>query len=98
MPSVSIKREDQGARERYLARVAGIDGEAELIFTRVSATLVRADHTEAPDTMRGTGVAKALVERLFSDARAEGFKVDPACSYVQVQAQRRADWSDLIAP
>jgi hypothetical protein len=39
---------------RYVARIAGIDGEAELTFTRRSPTLISTDHTGAPDSMRGT--------------------------------------------
>jgi hypothetical protein len=46
--------------------------------------------------MRGTGAAKALVERLISDARAEGFKIVPLCPYVKSQYDRHPEWSDVM--
>lgn len=70
--------------------------EAELTFSRSSPTLVIADHTFAPDSMRGMGVAHAHVERLVADARTEGFKIFPLCSYVKAQYQRHAEWADVM--
>ncbi|HMQ28612.1 MAG TPA: FAD-dependent oxidoreductase, partial [Acidimicrobiales bacterium] len=51
------------------------EGEAELTYSIASPTLIIADHTGVPDSLRGTGAGRALVERLVADARAEGFKV-----------------------
>jgi uncharacterized protein len=99
MPDIAITREfatpDKG---RYVGLIDGVDGEAELTFVRTSPTVINADHTFAPDTMRGTGIAKAMVERLISDARADGVKVVPTCSYVKAQFARHPDWSDVLAP
>ena len=32
-----------------------------------------------------------------ADARAEGFKIDPRCSYVEVMFRRHKEWGDLRA-
>ena len=32
-----------------------------------------------------------------ADARAEGFKIIPRCSYVMAQARRHPAWSDVLA-
>ena len=37
-----------GRTGRYVARIDGVEGEAELVFTVRSPTLISADHTEAP--------------------------------------------------
>lgn len=97
MGDLTITRELTGAGGRYVGRIAGVEGEAELTFSRVSPQLVIADHTGTPDTMRGMGAAKALVERLVADARAEGFRIRPRCPFVKAQFDRHPDWSDLRA-
>lgn len=93
--TIELQKTPRGGR--YVGRMPGVAEEAELIYTRKSDKLVTADHTEAPASMRGTGVALALVERLIADARADGFAVKPLCSYVKAQAQKHPEWADVIA-
>lgn len=97
MADVTITRELTASKGRYVGRIAGVEGEAELTFSRANPQLVIADHTGAPDSMRGMGAARALVERLVADARAEGFKIVPLCPFVKAQFERHPDWSDLRA-
>ena len=47
--------------------------------------------------MRGRGIAGKLVEALIDDARSEGFKIIPSCSYVAAQFKRHPEWVDLRA-
>jgi predicted GNAT family acetyltransferase len=47
--------------------------------------------------MRGQGVAQVLVEALVADARAQGFKIVPQCSYVAALFRRHPEWADLLA-
>ena len=96
MVQVSIRREMTATKGRYLGTVAGVNDEAELTLSRASPTLVIADHTFAPDSMRGMGVASALVDRLISDARIEGFKIFPLCPYVKAQYARHPEWADVM--
>ncbi len=96
-PAIAIDRRDNGERGRYVGLIAGIEGEAELFFTRRSAALLSADHAEAPMSMRGTGAALALVERMVDDARSEGFKILPRCSYVRYQFGQHPEWADVLA-
>lgn len=97
MAEITLTREWHDDRHgRYVARVAGIEAEAELTFTRRGPALLSADHTGAPEALRGTGAAAALVERLVADARAEGVKVIPLCPYVQLLYTRNPDWADVF--
>jgi predicted GNAT family acetyltransferase len=96
MRAVTITRELSDNKGRYVARVDGVAADAELTFSRASPTLIIADHTYTPEAMRGMGVAKALVERLVADARAEGFQIIPLCSYVKAQSLRHPEWSDVM--
>jgi predicted GNAT family acetyltransferase len=84
-------------RGRYVARVEGFPGEAELTFSRANPSIVIAEHTGTPVAMRGHGVATALVERLVADARSEGFRIVPQCTFVKAQFERHPEWADLKA-
>lgn len=97
MADIDITREERAnGSGRYVARVAGLEGEAELAFTRRSPALVSADHTGAPETLHGTGAAAALVARLVEDARKTGFRILPLCPYVRAQYRRHPDWQDVM--
>ena len=97
MTDISITKADDGRHGRYAARIAGVDGEAELTFTHRGPGLVSADHTEAPASMRGTGVAGALVDRLIADARQDGFKIIPLCPYVRARYEKHPEWGDVMS-
>ena len=96
MSDVVIHKELTPDGGRYLARIDGVAGEGQLVFTTRGPNLVSADHTEAPETMRYTGAALALVEQMIADARANGFKIIPVCPYVKAQYKRHSEWSDVM--
>nr|WP_254445757.1 GNAT family N-acetyltransferase [Ruegeria arenilitoris] len=75
----------------------GLDGTAELTLSKTSETLVIADGTIVPDSLRGMGVGQQLVERLIADARSAGQRVVPLCPFVRAQAMRhKEEWADVI--
>jgi predicted GNAT family acetyltransferase len=93
---ILISKEDGPRHGRYVARVEGIDAEAELVFTHRGPGLISADHTEAPDALRGTGAARALVDALIADARATPFHIIPLCPFVRAQYVKNPDWQDVM--
>jgi predicted GNAT family acetyltransferase len=93
---IAITRSEEGSKGRYEARVEGHDGVGELTFSRMSPTKIIADHTAVDESLRGTGVGKALVEKLIADARSEGFSIVPLCPFVRSQYQRHPEWSDVM--
>ena len=96
MSDIVIKRQETETKGRFIATIDGVDGEGELTFSKASPTLIIADHTGVPDTMRGLGVGKALVDHLIDTARAERFRIVPLCPYVKAQWQKHPEWSDVI--
>lgn len=86
--AISIEKRVAGTSGRYVGRIDGVDGEAELHFTVRGPTLISADHTKAPTSMRGTGAAMALVEHMIGDARVNGLKIIPMCPYVLAQYRK----------
>ena len=98
MTSISVRKETSLKGGRYVAKVDGAEGEAELVFSIRSPVLISADHTGAPDTLRGTGAAGALVDYMINDARSNGFKIIPLCPYVLAQYKRHPEWEDVMTP
>ncbi len=97
MTDIRVTREEAGGRGRYAATIAGREGEAELTYTLRQPGIISANHTGAPASLRGSGAAQALVERLVTDARAENRKILPLCSYVDAMFARHPDWTDVRA-
>lgn len=97
MSDFSFGKEDIDARHgRYTATAAGREGMAMIVFTKRGPHLISADHTEAPDSLRGTGAAAALVAHMIEDARTNGFRIIPICPYVRAQYERHPDWQDVM--
>ena len=94
MTDTGITREQSPGKGRYVLRLNG--AEAELTWSVVGPTKIIADHTEVPEAMRGTGAGRRLVERLVTDARAEGVRVIALCPFVRAQAQRHPEWGDVF--
>lgn len=100
MSDIRIRLEDGGRKGRYIATVAGREGEAYIAFTHRDSQggpgTISADHTVAPDSLKGSGAALALVEHLVADARARGFRVLPLCPYVRAQYRKHPEWADAF--
>ena len=92
-----MTHETRGGRGRYAIALPGGE-EAELTTSELRPGLIVADHTYVPDSARGQGLAQQMVERLFSDARRDGIRVVPGCSYVRAYAARHRDaTADVIS-
>jgi len=94
--AITIDKETDGKTGRYVARIAGVEDEAELVFTVLGTALISADHAGAPASMRGTGAAAALVGHMIADARANGFRIEPVCPYVLAQYHKHPEWRDVM--
>ena len=97
MTDLKITYTETETKGRYAATQDGMEGEAELTTSKVSPTLIIADHTAVPDSMRGRGVGRALADRLIADARSKGQRIVPLCPFVRAHAQRhREELADVI--
>lgn len=91
-----IQREDGATRGRYHIALAP-GSEAEMTFSKAPNGNITIDHTGVPSEFGGRGIAAMLVNRAIADARSEGFKITPVCSYVVAQFKRHPEWADLLA-
>jgi len=97
MSAISITRSDETTHGAYYAEVPGARHAAELTWRARGSTRI-ADHTFVPPEARGGGIAMQLVEALVTDAREQGFTIEPACSYVEAAFRRHPEWAELRAP
>jgi hypothetical protein len=63
---------------------------------QLSAGVMRLYHTEVPPALEGRGLAGAIVKAALAHARAEGLRVEPACSYVRAYMKRHPETHDLL--
>ena len=89
-----IKIEDHGPRGRYVLEQGGL--EAELTFMRRPDGTMFIGHTGVPPALGGQGIGGKLVARAAADARAAGFKIEPACSFAAAWFDRNPDWRDVL--
>jgi len=90
-----VEREDSPGHGRYVIHLPGGLG-AEMTFRKIGASVIAIDHTYTPPEFRGNNIAFRLIERGIADARRDGIKVKPECSYAVVQFKRHPDWADLL--
>lgn len=79
---------------RFESVVEGLRCEADY---QLDGRVVRMTHTGVPRQLEGRGIAAALVKTALQWARAQGYKVDPICSYVHIYIRRHPEWQDLVA-
>ena len=96
MSEPKITREDGPTKGRYVARVDGIDAEAELVYRHAGPKLIIAVHTEVPDAFRGRGLGRLLATRMVEDARKEGGKIVAQCTFVKAERQKHPEWADVF--
>ena len=95
MNDVTITHHPEGEGGRYIAEVAGSDHTGYLEWEPAAGNVRVAAHTVVPPAIGGRGIAAQLVNAMIEDARKQGFRIDPRCSYVEAQFRRHPEWADL---
>lgn len=79
-------------------RAAAYDGEKEVgecTFISKNDHWVM-NHTVVDPSYGGQGIAKKLVAEVILEARKEGKKIHPTCSYVKTEFERVLEYRDLL--
>lgn len=74
-----------------------IDGKLSRADYRLQDAVMHMVHTEVPLQQEGRGIAATLVRAALEYARAHGYRVRPACSYVRAFMVRNPEFNDLRA-
>ena len=93
---MEIERRDRVTHGDYIVKLEDAGSQAKLSWTDRGGVR-HAEHTFVPTEARGKGIAEKLVKALVSDAREQGFKIAPDCSYVERYFDRHKDLADLRA-
>lgn len=72
--------EHQPEQHRFICDTG--NGVAEMTY-QLKGSVVDFDHTYVPGTARGRGIAALLVDAGVAWARAQGFSLQPSCTYVR---------------
>jgi predicted GNAT family acetyltransferase len=96
MSDVTITRHEREGSGEYHAHVEADDHIGRLTWVARGDVRI-AEHTIVPPAIGGRGIAGKLVDALIADARAQGFKVRPDCSYVAAKFDEHPEWADLRA-
>jgi predicted GNAT family acetyltransferase len=62
---------------------------------RLAGKVMTITHTGVPASVEGRGIASALTLAAMQTARAEGWKVVPACSYAAAWVRRHPEFADI---
>lgn len=77
--------------------VALVEGQQCVLDYRLSGSTMTITHTGVPASLGGRGIAAELTRYALDAARAEGWKVIPACSYAAGYFEKHPEVRDLLA-
>ena len=97
MDSITITHHDHGDRGEYVAHLTDAAHKGRLTWKAAGEGVRIVDHTLVPPAIGGRGIAAELVRAVIADAREQGFRIVPQCSYVAVMFDRNPAWADLWA-
>jgi len=80
-------------RQRFEVQLA--DHLAFLSYQHAGGRVVL-DHTYVPNPLRGRGLANALALAALEEARRQGWKIVPECSFVSAFLERHPEFTDLL--
>ena len=75
---------------------AELEGHRAVLQYRLHDGVMTIVHTGVPDEIGHRGVAAELVRVALETARANGWKVVPACAYAEAFMRRHPEYADLL--
>ena len=73
-----------------------IDGETAFVSYTIMGDTINFDRTFTPYTLRGKGLAAAVVKKAFEFAKQKNYKVTSGCSYVLTFVKRYNGYKELM--
>ena len=74
-----------------------VDGQTCVLEYELVGKTMTITHTLVPSAVGGRGIAGDLVRTALETARANGWKVIPACSYADAFMKKHREYADLLA-
>ena len=95
MSAIEVTPVHDPAAERW---TVDLEGQRSLLDYHLADGVMTIRHTEVPEAVGGRGIASRLVGAAFAWARAQGYRVRPACEYAAVWVQRHPQQADIVVP
>jgi predicted GNAT family acetyltransferase len=92
MTTFDIRHDE--ARQRFETTV---DGQLCVVDYQLRGEVVWMTHTGVPQPVGGRGIAAELVRAALDWAAAQGYRVQPSCSYVAAYMRRHPQTQRLLA-
>lgn len=89
---MSTEIQHDGARHRFTTTV---DGHEAYVEYERQGDVMTITHTIVPSAIGGRGIGGDLVRQAMDHARADGLRVEPACSYADAWLRKHPDYADL---
>lgn len=70
---------------------------AEITYMPSGDSQITIDHTYVSESLRGQGIAGKLIESVVQEAREQGYKIVPLCSYAKAVFERKSEYRDVLA-
>lgn len=86
-----MRKVQDGVRDTGRRYELEVDGHVAFADYELEGGRMILPHTVVPAAIGGRGVAARLVKAALADAKAQGLKVVPACSYVAAYIRRHPD-------
>lgn len=77
--------------------VAMVEGQECVIDYRLAGNTMTITHTGVPVSLGGRGIAGQLAKFALDEAKQQGWKVIPACSYVASWIEKHPEYQGLLA-
>ena len=90
-PTLAVRHDPASCRFEAL-----VDGLPCVVDYALRGGVMHILHTGVPAKLEGRGLAGALVHEVLAQARAQGWRVRPVCSYVAVYMQRHPETRELL--
>ncbi|MBS0566067.1 MAG: N-acetyltransferase [Proteobacteria bacterium] len=84
---------DNRARNRYELGVNGFT--AHVDYVRTPGT-IRFIHTIVPEQLGGRGIGSKLAQHVLDEARRNGEKAIPQCSFIAAYITKHREYQDLV--
>ena len=92
-PAPSTVQHDEAGRTFFVM----LDGQRAHADYELEGDRMVCTHTFVPPELRGRGLAEIVVRAALAEARRRGWRVVPACSYVETFIARHVEFRDLLA-
>ncbi len=94
--TITIRRQEAEDGGRYEASADGRPAGC-MTYQRPEIGRILIDHTKVESGYNGQGIGARLVAQAVADARAEGFRITPVCSYAARYFEKHAEATDVLA-